>query len=103
MFDAEENPVFGHWGDVFTNPGDTEADMIDSAGQCLRFRVGPVFGKEILKSPGIWISYQEKYQKTELKGDFLMSAETWKAIKNQIDKRIKTFNAKAYSFKIKKK
>ena len=52
----------------------TTFDIVDSEGQRLKFRVGPVFFDEILQTKrGLWIYYQEKHEESQFCGPFLMS------------------------------
>jgi len=58
--------------------------------QLLRFRVGPVFGKEgQLPEYGIWIWYQSKYLKSPIQGPFLMDKEIFGDLVLHINNKFK--------------
>jgi len=88
----------GVWGDFFPDGlMDIEIGLVDSAGQKLDFRVGPVFGKKgIYKEPGIWIGYQRLWYSSSRQGDLLISPELWRRLNKEMERRFKRFNARGY-------
>jgi hypothetical protein len=88
----------GVWGDFFPEGlRDTEIGLVDSAGQKLDFRVGPVFGRERpYKEPGIWIGYQRRWYSSSRQGDLLISPELWRRLNKEMERRFKRFDARDY-------
>lgn len=88
----------GIWGDFFPEGiRDTEIQLMDSVGQKLDFRVGPVFGKKgIYKEPGIWIGFQRRYMNSSRQGDLLISPEMWRRLNREMELRFKEFRAREY-------
>jgi hypothetical protein len=65
-------------------PGD------DGIPQALRVRVGPVFdGSTERREPGIWVTYQERYQASDLSGPLLLSPATWRALNTAVEERLR--------------
>lgn len=88
----------GIWGDFFPEGlGGTEIQLVDSAGQKLDFRVGPVFGKKgIYNRPGIWIGAQRRYMSSGRNIELLISPETWIRLTKVIVEDIKKYNPRGY-------
>ena len=88
----------GIWGD-FLPEGirDTEIHLVDSAGQKLDFRVGPVFGKtSIYPQPGLWVGVQSRYYCSPRNIELLISPAIWRRLNKEMEKRFKRFNPKGY-------
>lgn len=88
----------GIWGDFFpAGVRDTEIQLVDSAGQKLDFRVGPVFGKKgIYKEPGIWIGVQKRYFSSPRDIELLISPNTWRRLNREMEQRFREYNPKGY-------
>lgn len=88
----------GIWGDFFPEGiRDTEIHLVDSAGQKLDFRVGPVFGKKgIYKEPGIWLGVQRRYFCSTRDIELLISPEIWRRLNKEMELRFKEFNPRGY-------
>jgi hypothetical protein len=95
---ASRNKDVGIWGDFFPDGlEDIELHLVDSVGQSLDFRVGPVYTeKGINKNPGIWIGVQRRYMSSNREIELLVSPEVWRKLSKEIEKRLKKFNHKAY-------
>lgn len=88
----------GLWGD-FLPEGvrDTEILLVDSAGQKLDFRVGPVFGnKGVYKEPGIWIGVQKAYYCSPRDIELLISPKIWRRLNREMEMRFKEYNPRGY-------
>lgn len=88
----------GIWGDHFPEGiRDTEIHLVDSAGQKLDFRVGPVFGKKgIYKEPGIWLGVQKRYFSSPRDIELLISPSIWRRLNREMELRFKEFNPRGY-------
>jgi len=88
----------GVWGDFFPEGvRDTQIDLVDSAGQKLDFRVGPVFGaKGIYKEAGIWIGVQRRYYSSSREIELLISPAIWRRLNKEMELRFKEFSSKDY-------
>ena len=81
----------GIWGDFLPDGlRQTEISLVDSAGQHLDFRIGPVFGSEgVHKKPGVWIGFQRLFMSSERQGDLLISPEIWRKLSKEIELRLR--------------
>jgi hypothetical protein len=95
---AKRSGNVGVWNDFFPDGlRDTEIHLVESAGQHLDFRVGPVFGKKgVLKQPGIWIGYQRRHMASGRQGELLISPNTWRRLVKEIECRLKKYRASHY-------
>ena len=75
----------GEWEDYIPEEPFGEIDVVDSEGQCLTFRAGPVFVDNEDKGLGIWIGYQKEYQASKPVGDVLISFSTLEKILEHIN------------------
>ena len=89
----------GIWFDFLPDGIDSEEmDLVDSAGQKLDFRVGPVYGRNgVLPQPGIWIGYQRRFLTSERQGDILVSPKIWRRLVKEIDARLMMFKSSNYA------
>ncbi|HEC72080.1 MAG: hypothetical protein ACTSW7_00830 [Candidatus Thorarchaeota archaeon] len=99
--DAKEVGDVGIWNDFLPDGlDDTEIHLVDSAGQAMDIRVGPVFGQEgIHKEPGIWIGIQRRYLSSGRNVEFLISPEIWKILSEEVNARIDDYSKERYSIK----
>lgn len=79
--------LHGDMADYVIDFDGTEFYHVDSEGQRLAFRVGPVFDDNGAIGAALWIWYQELYMKSSIKGDILMSKKAWEKVKSEIDKQ----------------
>jgi len=66
----------------------TVFSIVDSEGQLLEFRVGPVFFKDHAEHNAIWISYQEYHMDSDLIGPVLISLETFKKLVEYVNSHV---------------
>ena len=74
----------GQWGDYYSDDGSI-FEVVDSEGQRLWFRYGPVFNNLESESPGeagdaIWVYYQRWSLRSDMKGPVLMSLGTFEEL-----------------------
>lgn len=88
----------GIWGDFLPEGiSGTEIDLVDSAGQKVDFRVGPVFGKGgIYKEPGIWMGVQRRWLNSSRTVELLLSPNTWRRLIKEVEARLKEYDPKGY-------
>ena len=87
----DSNPEFyKNWKEgkfkELTNDDETIFSVVDSEGQLLEFRVGPVFFEDKTEPNALWISYQEHHQQSDMVGPVLLSLDTFKKLVEYVNK-----------------